>query len=142
MTEAIRDRIFGAVVACLQALQGVTVEDTPVGDPDTFPWLGVEDRGQRVIQEGPQVTLYAMNILIEGHVQGDGGADARKALTALYSRTISALTADHSFGGIADDLNEGDLTIQPAQFAEVRTLGFVLMAEIQFFARRTDPALQ
>lgn len=142
MTDTIRERIFSEVMTRLRSIQGVTAEDTPVGDPDTFPWLGAEDRGQRVIQEGAEVTLYAMNILIDGYVQGDGGTDARKALTALYARTITALTADHSFGGLADDFNEGDLTIQPAQFAEVRTLGFVLSVEIQFFARRTDPALQ
>lgn len=139
---AIRDRIFAAVVAALQAV-GVVVEEMPSGDPDQFPCLAIFDRGQRVLQdEGePASNLYAMGLLIEGYVEGSGGVAVRSAINALYVDTIKALVADETFGGLAQGFAEGDLTIDVAELASVRAVGFVLDVQIQFFASRIDPAV-
>lgn len=125
----------------LLAIAGVAeVMINASGDPTQFPALFIDDSGH-VPDEltEPGGTRYAMNIAIEGYVEGSGGKQAYADLNALYVNVVAALLPEPPLDGLAEEIDEGPMRISTAILAKQQRMGFSMDLKITFVADRTSP---
>lgn len=135
---AIRETIFAAIDAAMK-IDVAEYERMPSGDPAKFPARHVHDGGQAVIEREAQTSRYAMEITIEGFVQGDGGAVTHAGLNALYADTVTRMMG--LIGAVAEieAIDEGDFRPGVAPLASRRSMSFAQDFTVTFATRRGDP---
>lgn len=111
MPTPMREQVFAAAAARLALLAGVRVErnrDREI-ESSMMPMLVVIDSGQSADDGNSGFRRYVLRLSIEGYVTAAAAAGIGPALSDLYARTVEQLLADHTLGGLAVDLREGDL---------------------------------
>lgn len=111
MPTPIREQVIAAIAARLALLTGVRVErnrDREI-EPSMMPMLVLVDGGQSVDEGNSGIRRYVLRLAIEGYVAAPTSAGLGPDLSGLYARTVEQLLADHTLGGLAVDLREGDL---------------------------------
>lgn len=139
---AVRELIFAEVARrLLFDTDAVEVERMAAGDPSAFPAINIEDVGHEADPETePGSTRYALRIMIEGHVEGAGGADAHAAAHALYLQCLATLLPEPPLGGLAERIEEGRFQSSPAFLSDARRIGFSLEFTIDFVGVRLSPS--
>jgi hypothetical protein len=140
---AIREQILAILDTRLAALPGLAeYERMASGDPAAFPALILNDNGQSIRETEAGATRYALDLMIEGYVEGGTGASASAALNELHAAVVAAVMSEPPIGGLAEVIEEGALRVDVATLGGARRLGFALDLTIQFATRRGDPASQ
>ncbi|UAK24349.1 hypothetical protein [Sphingomonas nostoxanthinifaciens] len=138
---ALREQIFALIEERLGGIAGVSeVERMPSSDPVSFPALHIFDGGQAPDWDETGVTRYDMTVVVEGFLEASGGAEAHKALNALYVDVVTSLMTEPPLDGLAETIDEGGFRPAVAPLASVRRLGFSLTFQITFPTERGDPA--
>ena len=141
MPTSIREQVLAAVAARLGTIGGVTVERNRVEPVTAFPALVMIDGGHTVTEENAGLKLYASRFDVEGYVQTTTAAELGPSLSDLYAKTVAALMADRTLGGVAIDVREGELRDPEID----RTPGhaphaaFSLAFEVDYTTRPADP---
>lgn len=139
---SVRETIFAAVEA---ALAGVAdeVERMPSGDasPSAETALHIFDGGQQVDDHEAGTSRWALTVGIDGYVRTTGGgAAAHAALNALHAATVRAIFAAAPIAGVADEIEEGAMSVVVAPRADNRFLAFSFDLTIFYAHQRGDPA--
>lgn len=135
--SAVREVIFAAIDTAL-ALDVNEYERMPSGDPARFPARHVHDGGQQRVESEAQFSRYAMEVTVEGFVEGNGGAEAHAALNRLYADTVTRMLALIGGAGI-EEIEEGDFRPAIAPLAASRRMAFSQDFRVTFATRRGDP---
>ncbi len=103
--------LFAALGGVAAEITGVTVfrnEDTEIG---VFPAINLLDAEstQRVIDRAGEVTLYALDVQIEGYVSTATPAVTGPALSALYTVTWRAAKSAETKVPAIDEVIEGEM---------------------------------
>lgn len=138
---AIREQILGLVDQRLAPL-AEEYERNPSDDPTRFPALAANDGGHRIVETEAGATRYALDLTVEGYVEGGTGAQASAALNELYAAVVATMMTEPPLGGLAETIEEGDLRVATATLASDRRLGFTLEFTITFPTRRGDASSQ
>lgn len=139
---AIRELIFAEIERrLLFDTDAVEVERMAAGDPSAFPAINIEDVGHEPDPEAePGVTHYVLTIIVEGHVEGAGGAAAHAAAHALYLQCVGTMLPEPPLGGLAGKIEEGRFKSTPAFLSDQRRIGFSLEFKIEFVGDRLSPS--
>lgn len=141
---ALREQIFAAIEARLAAIVGVAeVMRMPSGDPSRFPALHLFDGGHTPSDSGEEAGTQrqALNVAIDGHVEGGDGATAHGALNALYAAVIEALFTEPVLDGLADEIEEAGFKPTVSERASKRRMGFEMDLTVHYATRRGMPQI-
>ncbi len=116
----------------------------PAGDPTQFAHVSVTDNGHRTIDTESGATHYALDLSVEGYVEGSSGPEVSDELNELHAAVITAIMdpGNPPIDGLAETIVEGDLTRSTAFLAEASRMGFRQEMTITFSTRRGNPAAQ
>lgn len=140
---AIREQIFQAVETALGAIAlSPTVKRMVIGDfsEQEFPALNIDDVGQSMSEEETGVSRYALDLVVEGFVEGATGPLAHAALNELHAQVVKALRTEPLLGGLAEEVSEGATRVDVAQLADARRLAFAQDFKVIFTTVAGDPA--
>lgn len=135
---AVRETIWLAIDAAMQ--QDVEeYQRMPSGDPKAFPARHGHDTGQSAIEREAQNSRYAMDVTIDGYVQGQGGTATHAELNALHADTVQRMLALIDAHAEIETIEEGDMRTGVAALASVRSMAFSQDFKVIFATRRGDP---
>jgi hypothetical protein len=142
MPTPLREQVIAALADRLATLTGVRVErnrDREI-EPSMMPMLVIVDGGQSVDEGNSGIRRYVLRLAIEGYVAAATPAGLGLALSDLYARTVELLLADHTLGGIAVDLREGDLAdpVIDREPGHRPIAGFELSIEVEYWTAPGD----
>jgi len=145
MAVSIRERTLAGLHAALASITGVAGlqvlrnEDTAVG---SFPTLILVDADatQRVIERAGGVTLYALDVTIEGYVSATVPAATGPALSDLYAHAWAAAKSAEGSVAAIDEVDEGDMeTTLISEDGAAPHAMFALSIALRFGAVANDP---
>ena len=139
---AVREQIFGAVEQLLATVPTVLeVERMPSGDPAKFNALHLFDEGDQLVDGEAGTSRWALNLGIDGYVQGGSGAEAHAALNQLAAGVVEVLFAEPVLGGLASEIELERMTVTVAERASARRLAFSMDLIIHYATRRGMPQI-
>ncbi len=134
-----RETIFAAIEAALAATGAQEIERMPSSDPMDFDALHIMDDGQKEIEGEAGATRYALDISVDGFVEGAGGSAMHARLNALHAATVRAVIGLIPTVDVIEHIEEGDLRVDVAEMASERRLAFSQDFIITFATRRGQP---
>ena len=142
MTGTVRDQIDDAIEAALTDLVDAgALEFDPLGDPIIFPGLAVYNHGDRLLEEDAVSERRAMDLSIEGYVDGAGTREGTRARNDLHARTVAAIMRHEQLDGLVELVEPGEVRRTTLRFDVGGRLTFSADFTIQFTTSRADPAL-
>ncbi len=117
-------------------------ERMPSGDPDAFPALAAYDEGDALAEQEAGSTRLAVQLTVEGYMQGHGGAATHDAMLQLHADVVFALCGDEgsNLGGLVENIEiSGQRRVAVSQLADHRRLGFAQDFEITLSTERGNP---
>jgi hypothetical protein len=148
MTDCVRERALAGIKTALDRIPGISGlivfrnEDTEI---EKFPALVQMDAesAQRVVERAAGVTLYALNVTLEGYVSATVPANTGAALSDLYARTWRAAKGAEASVLEITEVLEGTLeTTLVTEEGVAPHAFFALEVEIRFGAVPDDPFTQ
>jgi hypothetical protein len=139
---AIREMAISRLVAALGAV-GVPVERGRRSQPDAdeAPVMAVYDGGHNATVDDSGLATYEMQVLVEAAVSAADDATLGPAVNDLYARTIAALMADPTLGGVVTDTVESAFDIRVPDVDESATPLAIstLTVTLRFFTDYGNP---
>lgn len=155
MTVAIREQVVRAFAASLAGLtdqygDAVNVfrgRDTQVSE---FPALVIEEGAENGIERSYGQIDLTMTLTVYGYVsmtadEGDvdaAGADYEAEKTDLYARTVQAVMADRTLGGLAVDIRFLSMTPDIAMDAGTQAGTLTIVFEVDYWTDADNPYSQ
>lgn len=136
----IREQCLAAFATALSAMTGVTVERNRSARVTAFPSAIVLDGGQTPGTASTQVTVYTLEVAVEGWAAAATDAALGPAISALYGQIVAAALADPTLGGVAVDVREGGMSAPEIDREEGigPTAAFEIGFEIDFLTAEGD----
>lgn len=117
------------------------VELNPSGDPSRFRALHIFDEGDDAEIGEAGTDRRALNVGIDGYVEGGDGPAALADLNDLYCRVIETLFVEPVLSELATEIEQGALQVTTATRASKRRMAFSLTLTIHYATRRGSPQI-
>jgi len=148
MSLTMREQVLAAFKTALDevatAIPGTAVERNRDIEVTSFPSVVMIDGGHALSHDTSDAQRYVLGIDVEGYVEASTFAALGPAISALYGAIVQAACVDLQLGGLAVDLEEGDMTDPEISRSEGQgcTAAFSVAFSVEYWTAVGDPFTQ
>lgn len=139
----IREQCLAAFKSRLNTLApAVNVYRNRGAEVQRYPAVAMVDGGQDVLTPSAGLAIYTMRVGVVGWVSAANDDAQGPAVSALYGSIVAAVLADHTLGGVAVDVREGDMSDPSVDRSPgvAPTAAFEITFEIDFITAEKNPS--